>query len=136
MPGPARAAFAGSAYAVALFVVGSAVGVVRVLALEPRFGALDSTVYELPLMLGVAWLICASLISRCAVNARAFDRLAMGACAFLLLLSAEFGFAWLLGRHLDFGSPAPVVGLAGQVAAAMLPLVQLCLFPRRRRTLP
>ena len=54
---------AGLGYAIGLFLVGSAVGIVRVMTLEPRLGALDATVFELPLMLGIAWLISASLVA-------------------------------------------------------------------------
>jgi hypothetical protein len=131
-----RATLAGVAYAVALFLVGSAVGVVRVLVLEPRYGALDATAFELPLMLGLAWLLCMSLIRRCAISARTGDRLLMGGVAFAFLFAGEFGFAALLGRTPDYGAPAALLGLAGQVAAALLPLVQACLFPRRFRALP
>jgi hypothetical protein len=131
-----RAILAGAAYAFALFLVGSAMGVVRVLVLEPRYGALDATVFELPLMLGLAWLLCMSLVRRCAVSAGMGARLLMGAVAFGVLLAGEFGFAALLGRAPDFGTPAVLLGLAGQVAAALLPLGQACLFPRRFRALP
>ena len=136
MPGPARAALAGLAYALALFLVGSAVGVVRVLALEPRFGTLDATVLELPLMLGLAWLFCTSLVRRCTVAGRAGDRLLMGGVGFLVLVAAEVGLASLLGRRANYGQPAALLGLAGQVAAALLPLVHACLFPRDLRALP
>ena len=60
MSGPARAVVAGLAYAVAVFLLGSAVGTIRILALEPEFGALDATALELPLMLGLAWLLSLS----------------------------------------------------------------------------
>ena len=73
-----RILVAGTAYAVTVLMVGTVLGVVRVLMLEPRFGALEATMLELPLLLG----------------------------------------------------------LAGQVAFASLPLVQLCLFERRARALP
>lgn len=136
MPGPARAALAGLAYGIALFLAGSAIGSLRVLALEPRFGALHATALELPLMLGIAWLVSASLVRRCSVAKRAGDRLLMGGAAFLVLVAAELGFAALLGRAPDYAQPAALLGLAGQAAAALLPLVQGCLFRRRPRALP
>jgi len=136
MRGLGRAVVAGMAYALAIFLVGSAVGVVRVLALEPRYGRLDATVLELPLVLGLAWLISASLVHRCAVSVRAGDRLLMGGIAFLILIAAELGFASLLGRTPHYDEPAAFLGLAGQVAAALLPLSQACLFPRDVRALP
>jgi hypothetical protein len=136
MRGLGRAVVAGMAYAFAIFLVGSAVGVVRVLALEPRYGKLDATIFELPLMLGLAWLISASLVHRCAVSGRAGDRLMMGGIAFLLLIAAELGFASLLGRTPHYDEPAAFLGLAGQVAAALVPLSQACFFRRDIRALP
>ena len=136
MNGPVRGALAGAAYAISLFLVGSAIGVVRVLALEPHLGALEATVLELPLMLGIAWLICASLVNRCAISARTGDRLLMGGIALFSLIAAEYSFGLLLGRPLDYRNLAAMLGLAGQIAAALLPLVQACLFPRRPRALP
>ena len=135
MPGPARAALAGLGYAIALFLVGSAVGLVRVLTLEPRLGALEARMFELPLMLGIAWLISASLVATCSVTRSVSDRLIMGGVTFLCLLSAGVWVASLVGSQMDHAGPAPLPGPAGQVAAALLPLVQALVFPRRRRPL-
>ena len=131
-----KAVVAGTAYAIAVFLLGSALGVVRVLALEPRLGALDATAFELPLMLGLAWLVSALLVHHAEIPPRVPDRLLMGGLALLLLLGAEFWLAALLWRSPDYGEPAALLGLAGQVAVAFLPLLQARLFARRVRALP
>ena len=131
-----RILVAGTAYAVTVLMVGTVLGVVRVLMLEPRFGALEATMLELPLLLGLAWLISAWLTGHCGVAARLTDRVVMSGLALLLLLGAEFALAIMLGRTPDYREPASLLGLAGQVAFASLPLVQLCLFERRARAQP
>lgn len=133
---PAKAGLAGLAYAIGLFLIGSAVGSIRILALEPRFGAFAATAIELPLMLAMAWLICLLLVSRCAVARRMSDRLLMGGVAFLALVGAELGFAALLGRAMDYHQPATLLGLAGQLAVAAFPLLQARFFARRMRAEP
>lgn len=120
----------------AVFLIGSALGVVRVLALEPRLGSLAATGLELPVILCMAWLLCAFLALRCAVPARRGDRLLMGGLAFLLLIGAELGLAALLGRLPDYREPALVVGLGGQLAFAFFPLLQARFLARRVRALP
>jgi hypothetical protein len=131
-----KAVVAGTAYAIALFLLGSALGVVRVLVLEPPIGRLDATVLELPLILGFAWLVSGSVIQQAEIPPRAPDRLLMGGLALLLLLGAEFAIAALLWRSPDYSEPAALLGLAGQVIAALLPLLQARRFTRRTRALP
>ena len=136
MAAAVRAAGAGLVYAAALFLAGSVMGVFRVLLLEPHAGALNATMIELPLMLAVAWLFAGSLSSRLQIPARPSARLLMGAVALLFLVAAEFALASALGRRTDFGKPAAILGLAGQIAAAMVPFAQACLFRRDWRALP
>ena len=131
-----KAVVAGTAYAIALFLLGSALGVVRVLALEPQFGPVAATAFELPLMLGIAWLISAFLVRQAEIPPRVPDRLLMGGLALLLLIGAEFALAALLWRSPDYREPAAALGLAGQVAVAFLPLLQARRFAPRARALP
>lgn len=131
-----KAIVAGTAYAIAIFLIGSVLGVVRILALEPRLGALKATALELPLMLGLAWLVSAFLAHHAEIPPRAPDRLLMGGLALLLLLGAEMGLAVMLYRSVDYREPAALLGLAGQVAFALFPLLQARFFARRARALP
>jgi hypothetical protein len=136
MSGRARAVVAGLAYAVAVFLFGSAVGTIRILALEPEFGALDATALELPLMLGLTWLVSLFVTRRCAVSPRAGDRLVMGLVALTILIATERGIGALIGRPPDFRQPAALLGLAGQIAFALFPLLQARIFARRVRARP
>ena len=131
-----KAVVAGTAYAIAMFLFGSALGVVRVLALEPRFGALAATAFELPLMLGLAWLISAFLVRHAEIPPRAPDRLLMGGLALLLLVGAELVLAALLLSRPDYREPAVLLGVAGQLAFALFPLLQARLLARSARAAP
>ena len=131
-----RIVAAGTAYAVAVLLIGTALGVVRVLALESQFGALEATAIELPLMLGVAWLLSAWLAGHCEIPPRAPDRLLMGGLALLVLIGAESLMAAVLGRTADYREPAALLGLAGQIGFAFFPLLQARFLARRFRALP
>jgi hypothetical protein len=122
--------FAASAYFAVVFACGFALGAVRVLAIAPRTGPTTAVLLELPLMLAVSWLACGWSV-------RTFDapeglgaRLAMGLTALALLLAAEAGLAVLaFGQTLGawiaaLGAPPGLIGLAGQIAFALVPIAQ------------
>ena len=121
---------AGAAYFGVVFVLGFALGTLRVLALAPYLGPTGTVLVELPIMLAACWVICGWLIARFAISPAWADRLLMGGLAFVLLMMAEFGvsvfaFGRSVAEHLasyrDVGSQ---VGLAAQVAFALFPLVR------------
>ena len=60
----------------------------------------------------------------------------MGVIAFTTMIATEFGVGALLGRLPDLGQSAALLGLAGQIAFALFPLLQARLFARRVRALP
>ena len=123
---------AGVLYFLAVFALGFALGALRVLFIAPRVGELVAVCLELPVMLAFSWWICGRL-------ARGLDgagaRIAMGALAFALLMAAEAALAiqgfgltlagWLAGLLTLPGK----VGLAGQLAFALMPWLQR---PRRQ----
>jgi hypothetical protein len=123
-----RAIAAGALYFLLIFMLGMALGTVRILLLEPRFGAVGSVLVELPLMLVASWLLCGRLIRYLAVPVAVSSRLAMGATAFLLLMAAELGldlFAMggtAVGHFANYRGGAPLIGLLGQIAFALFPL--------------
>lgn len=123
-----HAALAGSIYFAVVFAAGFALGVLRTLVLEPALGPVAAVLVELPVMLAVAWMTCARLRRRWPL-ARA-GALVMGGVAFALLMAAEAGVSMgLAGRSLAehwalYGDTAHRLGLAGQVAFALFPLVQ------------
>lgn len=122
------ALIAGSVYFGVLFGLGFALGTIRVTLVAPRIGELAATMAEVPVMLLASWLACGWIVRRWSVPYRLPVRAAMGAWFLGLLLAAEA----LLGLTL-FGrtgaeqwaaltSPAGLLGLAAQLAAALFPL--------------
>lgn len=121
---------AGIAYFGIVFAAGFVLGTLRVLVLAPALGATGAVAAELPVMLILAWVACRRLVAAFAVPGTLVGRAAMGGSAFALLISAET----VLGA-LAFGRPVPAqiaelatahgaLGLAGQVAFGLIPLVQ------------
>ncbi|NNE17810.1 MAG: hypothetical protein HKN10_04955, partial [Myxococcales bacterium] len=97
-----RAVGAGVTYFAIVFAAGFALGAVRVLLVVPRFGELPAVLLELPIMLGVSWLVCAKVIARYQLLPRISPRLTMGAVAFSLLILAELSFSLtLFGRSIN-----------------------------------
>jgi len=117
-------------YFIIVFVIAFGLGTIRVLLLVPAIGALAATLIELPIILTVSWGASDYVVARRAVSPASAPRLAMGAIAFLILMTAET----LLGLF-AFGRPiadqfsayrglAAQIGLAGQIAFAAIPWIQ------------
>ena len=122
---------AGAAYFVLVFALGFALGTLRVLLLAPRSGELYSVLLELPIMLTASWLLCRWLIRCYEIPAQHRERFLMGGVAFGMLLIAELTLATMLfdrsvAEHIaNYSLPAGAIGLAGQLAFAVFPVVQL-----------
>lgn len=125
-----RALAAGGLYFLPVFLLGMALGTVRTLLIEPRLGAVGSVLAELPFMLAAAWFVCGRLARRLAVPAAASSRLAMGGAAFLLLMAAELALDLLAmggtvaGHFAAYRGGAPLIGLLGQIAFALFPMLR------------
>jgi hypothetical protein len=125
-----RAIAAGALYFLLIFLLGMTLGTVRVLLIEPRVGALASVLIELPFILAASWYVCGRLIRYLAVPAALSSRAAMGGLAFLLLMGAELGLSlFAVGgtvrdHFANYGQAAPLVGLLGQLAFAVFPLLR------------
>lgn len=126
-----RAILGGVAYFALMFAIGFVLGTARVLLIAPQVGEWGAAAIELPIMLAISWFVCAWLIRRLAVPARVGARIAMGVVAFALLMVAEVMLGiTLFARTLEAQIAAMIVGpglagLAGQLAFAAFPLVQL-----------
>jgi hypothetical protein len=120
---------AGILYFAVVFAAGFVLGTARVVLLAPRLGELLATLVELPFMLGISWLACGKLIARFQIPPRTEPRLTMGAVAFALLMLAEVLLSALLFKRslneLAQGllTPQGMLGFAGQVLFALIPLV-------------
>ena len=132
-----HAAIAGAVYFLVVYVVGFALGTVRVLLVTPRLGATTAVLVELPFMLTASWIACRLIVRRMAVPPLPSARLAMGASAFVLLMLVEtvvdiFAFGQTLAAQTAaLREVAGLIGLGGQVMFALFPLMQL---KKSRRT--
>ncbi|MBM3643288.1 MAG: hypothetical protein FJX02_02945 [Alphaproteobacteria bacterium] len=120
----------GAAYGAAMFLLGFAVGTVRVLALAPALGEEAALAVELPAMVLAAWVLCGWSIRRWAVRPALKLRILMGLTAFCALMVAEFGLAVVgfgrdptdeLRRVLSWPG---ALGVLAQIACAAFPLLR------------
>jgi ABC-type uncharacterized transport system permease subunit len=129
-----KALRAGCTYFAGVFAVGFLLGVLRTLVLAPRIGETLAVLIELPIILGVSWLICGHILRRSPLSSG--EAVVMGASAFVLLMIAEMSMSILLANrtlsaHLAlYSERSHLLGLAGQTAFALFPVVQTM----RRRT--
>lgn len=123
----ATALAAGVRYFLVVFGIGFALGTVRTLFVVPRLGDLAAVAIELPLMLAAAWWVCGRLVRHLPPGLA--PRAMMGGSAFVLLMVTEFAMSvWLFGRSpatyaAGLRDAAGLLGLAGQIAFAALPLI-------------
>lgn len=116
-------------YFALVFLTGFLLGILRTLMLEPKLGATTAVLVELPVILGVSWLVCRRLIIVFHVAGGLLPRLQMASVALVLLLMAELGLSlFILGNsmaeHLgNYRTTAGLVGLAGQFVFAGFPLL-------------
>lgn len=124
------------AYFGLVFAAGFLLGILRVLVLAPKIGEAVAVAVELPLMLALSWFGCRWLIARFEVAADMTPRLVMGGLAFSILVLAEvavskLAFGRSLSDHLvQYGEPSTLLGLAGQIAFAAFPAIQLTISRR------
>ena len=117
-------------YFTIVFGAAFALGALRVTVIAPRLGTLTAVLIEVPIVLGVSWLVCGQVVRFFDVPNEWLPRLLMGGLAFLLLMLAEpaiaiFGFGRSLSQYFaGFRSPAGLIGMLGHIAFALIPLVQ------------
>jgi len=117
-------------YFAVVFAAAFALGALRVTVVVPRLGTLMAVLIEVPIVLGVSWLVCRQVVHWFGIPNEWLPRLRMGALAFLFLMIAEPAIAILgFGRSLtqyaaEFSSTAGLIGLLGQIAFALIPLLQ------------
>ena len=127
---PGRAIVAGLVYFLLVFAAGFALGAVRTLFVAPRLGETLAVIIELPLMLVISWIACGAVLKRIDLPPQIFLRLLMGACAFEFLMIAEFALAhFAFSQSIDsffagLTRTPGALGLAGQIAFALFPLVR------------
>jgi hypothetical protein len=126
-----RALLAGLGYFAVVFGTGAVLGTLRVLWLAPALGARAAELLELPVMIAVAAATARWIVRRMALATG--ERLAMGTCAFLLVLACEFTVV-LAARGLTleryFTSLDPVSGTAYYLALMLFMVLPLWFEPR------
>lgn len=126
---------AGFVYFALVFAVGFVLGTIRVLVLAQRVGELGAVVIEIPIMLLASWMICCWLIRHLQVSRDLSARITMGVAAFAFLMIAELALSvWIFDNPVaahfaNYTTAHGGLGLAGQVAFAAFPVIQL----RRRK---
>ena len=129
---PLVAAFA---YWAVVFAAGFILGTLRVLALAPVFGEVASVALEIPVMLAVSWIASRGICRRLKLPTRLAPRFVMGGVAFALLITTElmlsvYAFGQTVGAWAgSLGTPAGLLGLAGQAGFGFIPAVQAALRP-------
>ena len=126
-PAPRQTAKAALGYFAVTFAVAFGLGAVRQTLVAPRLGALAAVAIEVPVLLAVSWVVARWAVRRFAVPDRAAARLVMGGLAFALLQATEFALAAAFGTPPSayaaaILTPPGALGLAAQVAFALLPL--------------
>lgn len=125
------ALLAGIVYFAVVFCAGFVLGTLRTLLVAPAVGEFKAVLLELPLILTFSWLACRSIVRMWLIPSAWVPRLSMAVVAFALLMIAEAGvsiflFGKSLSQHLEaFATPAGAIGLAGQIAFAAFPLLQI-----------
>ena len=116
------------AYFAVVFAAAVVMGALRVTFIAPQVGALIAVAFEVPVILGLAWVVAGRVLRRWPLDAG--QRIAMGAMAFAILMISEFVLATLV-----FARPAAsyiaamatlpgALGLAGQVGFALVPVLR------------
>jgi len=124
-----RALRSGVVYFLAVFAAGFVLGVLRTLFVAPHIGVLAAVAVELPIVLAVAWWVSARLQRGSSLTL--CDAGLMGGTAFVLLMLAEASlsialFGRTIAEHLSLYADADHrLGLAGQIAFALIPTVQV-----------
>ncbi len=132
---PGTPILAGISYFALVFALGFLLGTLRTLFVldAPGAGRLRGVLIELPIMLGASWFLCRCVVRRFAVASTVAARAVMGGLAFALLLLAELVVGALLfgrtpGEHFAlYREASHALGLAAQMAFALMPLGQMCL---------
>ncbi|MFZ1988711.1 MAG: hypothetical protein WAW96_02970 [Alphaproteobacteria bacterium] len=125
------------AYFALVFACGFALGAIRTFTLVPHIGELRAVIVELPLMLVASWVASWWLVVRFSLGTAFVPRAVMGGLAFVLLQGAELAlWRFIFGRSVaaflrSFEEVPNLIGLFGQIAFALIPMLQAALnYPR------
>ena len=115
-------------YFALVFAAAFLFGALRVTLIAPQMGPLAAVALEVPLILGLSWIIAGRVLGRWPITTR--EAVAMGALAFALLMLAEFALAYTLfgqtpaAYAATFLTGPGALGLAGQIGFALFPALR------------
>lgn len=115
-------------YFATVFAAAFLMGALRVTLIAPQIGPLAAVALEVPLILGLSWLVAGRVLRRWALTSG--KALTMGALAFALLMLAEFTLAYALSSQTPpafaatFLTAPGALGLAGQIGFALIPAIR------------
>jgi hypothetical protein len=115
------------AYVLPVFAVAFVLGALRVTWIAPALGPIIAVAMEVPLVLGLSWVVAGRVLRRWPVALVA--RLAMGAAAFAVLMALEYATALAFGQTgaqflSAMTTPHGLLGLAGQIGFGLIPLLR------------
>ena len=115
-------------YYVAVFGFAFAMGVARTLVVAPRLGPTAAVLLEIPIVLGVSWLVARRILR--GAHFTRWQCAALGAIAFALTMASGVALAqaiwdqsstlWLM----SLTTPLGLVGLTGQVLFGLIPIFE------------
>ena len=117
----------GLRYYAIVFGLAFVMGVARTMVIAPRLGATVAVLLEVPIIVATSWVTVRHLLRHCAPTFP--QSAAMGAVAFTLTMGSEVILARLLrGQSViawaaDVMTPLGLIGLAGQIAFAVMPVL-------------
>lgn len=115
------------AYVLPVFGLAFCLGALRVTLVAPVTGPLIAVALEVPIVLALSWAVAGAVLRRWPLDRT--GRLAMGALAFAVLMALELATALALGQSVSafvgaMASPAGALGLSGQLAFGLIPLLR------------
>ena len=124
---------AGLVYTGIVFAFAFVTGALRTILLAQDWGLTPvvAVLFELPLILIVAWITCRGVLRRMRIPARVDRRLVMGVVGFVATIALEFALAATMSgssfaRFLEgYEKPDVILGLISQLAFAAFPLVRM-----------
>jgi hypothetical protein len=118
----------GALYAALVFLAGFLLGTLRVLVIAPLWGDLAAVLIELPLILGLSWLVFGALARR--QNPLVSSGLWMvSITAFIVLIGLEVALSAFITEGgvraflANWQTVPGAIGLLGQVGFALIPLI-------------
>jgi hypothetical protein len=119
---------AGFFYFLIVGAAGVTLGVLREMFLTPTLGRTIAILFELPVMLLIAWFGCRLIVRLTKLPEENLPRMAMGLFAFGLLMAMEQSLQFAINTLLQGGRAAApwiigdYIGLAAQIVTGVFPM--------------